>query len=54
MIKIIEMFELHKHATDTILWISSNNLAKISHDLLYIIIQMFRQSTNQNHYPVFR
>ena len=32
MIKIIEMFELHKHATDTIPWISSDNPAKITHN----------------------
>ena len=32
MIKIIEMFELHKHATDAIRWISSDNPAKICHN----------------------
>ena len=32
MIKIIEMFELHKHATDAIRWMSSDNPAKICHN----------------------
>ena len=32
MIKIIEMFELYKHAIDVIHWISSDNPAKISHN----------------------
>ena len=31
-IKIIEMFELYKHAIDVIRWISSDNHAKISHN----------------------
>ena len=49
MIKIIEMFELHVSMPPV-------RSAKYQETILLkflIIMQIFRQSTNQNHYPVF-
>ena len=51
-IKIIEMFELHASMPSMR---SAEYQTTIPQNLsqLYIIMQMFKQSTNQNHYPVF-
>ena len=52
-IKLIEMFEPHKECQG---WDPLNTQATIPLKFfvnLYIIMPMFRQSTNQNHYPVF-
>ena len=50
-IKLIEMFELNERMPEMG---SAEYQATIPLKFFTIIMQMFRQSTNQNHYPVFR
>ena len=51
-IKIVEKFELYASIPGMIRLISSDDPAK-NFAQLCINMRMFRQSTNQNHYPVF-